>query len=142
MNKDKFFKIALIVAIILLMILVYISFVDKTKAIKNPYYAVYLQTGDMYFGKLSRFPKLTLSDIWFLQRSIDEEQGGFDLIKFSNAMFGPKDKMEINRDNVVWISKLRDDSEVVKFILQSKNSALQNAQSQATVPTTLPVQEE
>ena len=132
-NKDKFFKIALIVAIILLMILVYISFIDKTKAIKNPYYAVYLQTGDMYFGKLSRFPKLTLSDVWFLQRSIDEEQGGFDLIKFSNAMFGPKDKMEINKENVVWISKLRDESDVVKFIQAVPQPAPQPA-PQATVP--------
>jgi len=129
MNKDKFFKIALIVAIILLMILVYISFIDKTKAIKNPYYAVYLQTGDMYFGKLSRFPKLTLSDVWFLQRNIQEEQGGFDLIKFSNTMFGPKDKMEINRENVVWISKLRDESDVVKYI-----QAVPQPAPQATVP--------
>jgi hypothetical protein len=128
MNKDKFFKITLIVAIILLMILVYISFVDKTKAIKNPYYAVYLQTGDMYFGKLSRFPKLILSDVWFIQASV-EEQGGVDLIKYSNAMFGPEDKMEINRENVVWISKLRDDSQVVNYI---------QGNIQQTLPENLP----
>lgn len=128
-NKDKFFKIALIVAIILLMILVYLSFIDKSKSIKNPYYAVYLQTGDMYFGKLSRFPKLTLSDIWYLQRNIDDEKGGFNLAKFSNAMFGPKDKIELNKENVVWISKLRDDSQVVQFI-------------QGTPPTTLQTQDE
>jgi len=125
-NKDKFFKIALILAIMLLMILVYLSFIDKTKAIKNPYYAVYLQTGDMYFGKLSRFPKFTLSDIWFLQTNTGE-QGGFDLIKFSNAVFGPEDKMEINKENVVWISKLRDESDVVKFIQTA---------SQPSLPTT------
>jgi hypothetical protein len=128
MNKDKFFKITLIVAIILLMILVYISFVDKTKAIKNPYYAVYLQTGDMYFGKLSRFPKLILSDVWFIQASV-EEQGGVDLIKYSNAMFGPEDKMEINRENVVWISKLRDDSQVFNYI---------KGNIQQTLPENLP----
>ena len=116
MNKDKFIKIALIVAIILLTILVYISFINKAGSIKNPYYAVYLQTGDMYFGKLSRFPKLSLTDVWFLQRNIQDEQGGFELIKFSNAMFGPIDKIEINKENIVWISKLRDDSQVVKFI--------------------------
>lgn len=84
----------------------------------------------MYFGKLSRFPKLTLSNVWFIQRSIDEEQGGFNLMKYSNAMFGPKDKMEINRENIVWISKLRDDSQAVSFILQSKDLVLQNIQTQ------------
>ncbi len=86
----------------------------------------------MYFGKLSRFPKLILSDVWFIQRNVDEEQGGFNLMKYSNAMFGPEDKMEINKENVVWISKLRDDSQVVSFILQSKTPALQNSQPQAT----------
>lgn len=141
-NKDKFFKITLIVAIILLAILVYLSFIDKTKVIKNPYYAVYLQTGDMYFGKLSRFPKLTLSDVWFLQRNINEEQGGFNLAKFSNAVFGPEDKMEINKENVVWISKLRDDSQVVGYILQSKNAILQNTQPQTTPQSTAPAPEE
>ena len=97
----------------------------------------------MYFGKLSRFPKLTLTDVWFLQVSTQEDQTGFNLAKFSNAMFGPKDKMEINKENVVWISKLADDSQVVSFILQSKDPVLQNAQPQATVPQpALPVTEE
>jgi hypothetical protein len=142
MEKNKFYTIGLIMAIILLGVLVYISFVNKTD--KQPtYHAVFLQTGDMYFGKLSRFPKLTLTDVWFLQRNIDEEQAGFNLMKFSNAMFGPEDKMEINKENVIWISKLRDDSQVVAFILQSKNTALQNVQPQATAPqTTLPAIEE
>ena len=96
----------------------------------------------MYFGKLSRFPKLVLSDVWYLQVSTQEDQTGFNLAKFSNAIFGPKDRMEINRENVVWISKLADDSQVVDYILQSKNAALQNNQPQDTSPTTLPVAEE
>ncbi|MFA5442006.1 MAG: hypothetical protein WC288_01700 [Candidatus Paceibacterota bacterium] len=141
MNKDKFIKIALIVAIILLMILVYLSFIDKTKIVKNPYYAVYLQTGDMYFGRLSRFPKLILSDVWFLQASV-EEQGGVDLIKYSNAIFGPEDKIEINKENVVWISKLRDDSQVVISIQQNQGAALQSTQPQVVPQETLPMIEE
>jgi len=130
MNKDKFLKVGLIIAIILLCALIYVSYGNKVSQIENPYYAVYLRSGDMYFGKLSRFPKLTLSDVWYLQRNIEDEQGGFNLAKFINMVFGPKDKMEINKENVVWISKLADNSQVVSFILQSKNSALQNAQIQ------------
>ncbi|MFA5459802.1 MAG: hypothetical protein WC283_00465 [Candidatus Paceibacterota bacterium] len=114
-NKDKFFKIALVIAIILLVVLVYLSFIDKAKAIKNPYYAVYLRTGDMYFGKISKFPKFTLSDVWFLQANLNE-QGGFNLTEFDKAIFGPSDEIEINKDDIVWISKLRDESEVVKYI--------------------------
>ena len=143
MEKNKFYTIGLILAIILLGVLVYATLGNKVNTIKNPYSAVFLRTGDMYFGKLSRFPKLTLSDVWYLQVSTQEDQTGFNLAKFSDAVFGPKDKIEINRENVVWISKLADDSQVVTYILQSKNAALQNVQPQATVPqSTLPATEE
>lgn len=124
MQRNKLYTIGLIVAIILLSVLVYISFINKVSRIENPYYAVFLRTGDMYFGKLSRFPKLTLTDVWFIQRSTNEEQSGFDLMKYSNAMFGPEDKMEINKENVVWISKLRDDSQVVNYIQDTPQSTL------------------
>jgi hypothetical protein len=143
MGKTKLYTIGLIVAIIALCVLIYISWGNKISTVKKPYYAVYLQTGDMYFGKLSRFPKLTLSDVWLLQVSTQEDQTGFNLAKFSNVVFGPEDKMEINKENVVWISKLRDDSQVVNYIQQSKNAALPNTQPQASVPqTTLPASEE
>jgi len=134
MQKNKLYTIGLILAIILLSVLVYISFINKVD--KEPtYHAVFLRTGDMYFGKLSRFPKLTLSDAWYLQVTTQEDQqAGFNLAKFTNTVFGPQDKMEINKENVVWISKLSNDSQVVSFILQSEDSALQNAQPQATLP--------
>ena len=143
MGKSKFHTIGLILAIILLSVLVYATLGNKVNTIKNPYSAVFLNTGDMYFGKLSRFPKLTLTDVWYLQVSTQEDQTGFNLAKFSDALFGPKDKMEINKENVVWISKLTDNSQVVSFILQSKNSAMQNAQPQVAAPEpTLPAVEE
>ena len=131
MFKNKLLLINIILLAIIAFLAVYVFVFNKNINFerKNPYYAVYLQTGDMYFGKLSRFPKLALSDVWYLQRNIQEEQGGFDLIKFSNAMFGPTDKMEINKENVVWISKLADDSQVVTFI-------------QTAPQPTLPTQEE
>jgi len=143
--KSKFYTIGLILTIILLCVLVYTTLGNKSDSIKNPYSVVFLNTGDMYFGKISRFPRLALSDIWFLQVTTQEDQqSGFNLAKFSNAVFGPKDKMEINRENVVWISKLADDSQVVSFILQSKDPSFQqNVQPQATVPQeVLPVTEE
>jgi len=135
MGKNKLYTIGLILAIILLSILVYTTLGNKSDSIKNSYSVVFLRSGDMYFGKLSRFPKLTLSDVWYLQVTTQEDQqAGFNLAKFTNTVFGPQDKMEINKENVVWISKLSNDSQVVSFILQSEDSALQNAQPQATLP--------
>jgi hypothetical protein len=38
--------------------------------------------------------------------------------------------MEVQLSYIVWISKLRDDSQAVSFILQSKDLVLQNTQTQ------------
>jgi len=66
MNKDKPFKIVLTIAIILLIILIYFSYTDKIKVIKNSYYVVYFKTGDMYFETIFRFPKFILPVVWLL----------------------------------------------------------------------------
>jgi len=135
MFKNKHLLINIILLAIIALLAVYVFIKNINFETKNPYYAVFLRSGDMYFGKLSRFPKLTLSDVWYLQVTTQEDQqAGFNLAKFTNTVFGPQDKMEINKENVVWISKLSNDSQVVSFILQSEDSALQNAQPQATLP--------
>lgn len=82
---------------------------------KEDYTAVYLNTGDIYFGKLSRFPRMTLRDVWFLQKGSDA-QPGFGLSKFEKAFWGPEDEMVINDESVIWIAELKDDSEVVRAI--------------------------
>lgn len=81
----------------------------------SKYSAVYLNTGDIYFGKLSRFPRMTLRDVWFLQKGSDAQQG-FGLSKFEKAFWGPEDEMVINDENVIWVTELKADSEVVKAI--------------------------
>lgn len=105
------------------------------------YSAVYLNTGDIYFGKLSRFPRMTLRDVWFLQKGSDAQQG-FGLSKFEKAFWGPEDEMAINDKNVIWVTELKDDSEVVKAIKNPQAAAQvdaaaaqqQQQQQQATAP--------
>lgn len=82
---------------------------------EEKYSAVYLNTGDIYFGKLSRFPRMTLHDVWFLQKGSDAQQG-FGLSKFEKAFWGPSDEMTINDKNVIWVTELKADSEVIKAI--------------------------
>jgi len=95
------------------------------------YSAVYLNTGDIYFGKLSRFPRTTLRDVWFLQK--EGEGQGVALSKFENAFWGPKDKMVINEESIIWATELTEDSEVVR--------AIKNPQSVAPAQTgTMPTQ--
>lgn len=93
---------------------------------EEKYSAVYLNTGDIYFGKLSRFPRMTLRDVWFLQKGSDAQQG-FGLSKFEKAFWGPEDKMVLNDDTVIWVTELKDDSEVVKAIKNPQVTAAPQA---------------
>ncbi len=92
---------------------------------ERPYYAVYLQSGDMYFGKLSGiFNHDSLSDAWFLQRNSQDGQNPFSLTKFSNAFWGPEDKLYLNKENIIWKTKLSKDSQVVAFIKNNQNQSV------------------
>ncbi|MEK9168346.1 MAG: hypothetical protein AAB698_00910 [Patescibacteria group bacterium] len=112
---SKFNKILLAIVIILLIALGVVVYWQRS-GFEKSYWAVYLDTGDLYFGKLSRFSKLSLNDVWFLQRNPQDTQNPLSLTKFGNAFWGPEDKIYLNEKSVVWKTKLREDSQVVQFI--------------------------
>lgn len=78
---------------------------------KSGYWAVYLDTGDIYFGKLSVFPTVSLSDAYLLQLTGDQNNP-FVFHKFSESVWGPEDRIYINRDNVVWKTRVSDASQL------------------------------
>ena len=82
----------------------------------SEYSAVYTITGDIYYGKLSFFPKMKMREVWFLQRGVDPQtqQQQFGLAKFTTAFWGPTDKIYLNPDQVLFWTKLRNDSEVAR----------------------------
>ncbi len=127
------------VIIVLAAALVAIIYWQKVGFNKN-YWAVYLDTGDLYFGKLNYFPKLSLSDAYLLQRNEQNQQNPFSVSKFSNAFWGPEDKIYINEDNIVWKTKLKDDSQIVNFIKNPQQAvSSQNSASQPPIQM-IPVQ--
>jgi hypothetical protein len=78
---------------------------------ENPYYAVYVNDGNIYFGKISSFPKFSLTDAWLLQNP--GNSGELTVSRFSEAIWGPSDRICINPDNIVWKVKLREDSQLL-----------------------------
>jgi hypothetical protein len=86
------------------------------------YQAVFLTNSQVYFGKLSgvasQFP--TLKDIYYLQ--VNNPDGGpvgpdnITLVKLGNELHGPTDEMKINREHILLIEELKDDSNVVDAI--------------------------
>lgn len=136
-NKSN--KILLAIIIILAAALVAIIYWQKVGFNRN-YWAVYLDTGDLYFGKLSYFSKSALSDVYLLQKNSQDSQNPFSISKFSNAFWGPEDKIYINKDNIVWKTKLKDDSQIVNFIKNPQPVA--SSQESASQPSVqmIPVQ--
>ncbi len=99
----------------------------------NKYQAVFLNNGQVYFGKLVQVNNqyLKLTKVFYIQDSTadtaskekNDEQttsSNKQLIKLGKEVHGPEDAMIINRDQVTMYENLKSDSEVVKLIEQYK----------------------
>lgn len=115
-------KVLLIVVIVLVVALAG-TLIWQNWLGKPSYYAVYLKTGDLYFGQLSRFPSFGLSRIYILQVNSQDSQNPVNIQKFSNIFWGPEDFMKINREEVVWYVKLKSDSQLISLIEANPNLA-------------------
>lgn len=116
--------IVLIVAVIFLGFLVYQD--RKVSINKEAVYAVFLTNGQVYFGQIrnitSKYP--ILSNIYYLQMEKElqpqkkgkEEEPKFSLVKLGNELHGPKDRMIINKEHILFIEELKEDSKVVQAI--------------------------
>lgn len=117
----------LIVAIMILAIgAVYFTKAKLDPVVNQNYRAVFLDNGQVYFGKITKSTAgwIQLTDIYYL-RSNREIQGEeaidssneFSLVKLGDELHGPTDAMEINREKVLFLEDLREDSSVVEAIL-------------------------
>lgn len=115
------------------------SYVDKDK-----YQAVFLNGGQVYFGKIGEYTGkfLTLTDIYYLrvnqqvQPGQTTAQNDVSLAKLGNELHGPEDEMVINRSEVQFWENLKDDGQVVKAITEyKKNPSAANTQAQQQTTT-------
>ncbi|MDD2807849.1 MAG: hypothetical protein PHW95_05020 [Patescibacteria group bacterium] len=105
--------------------------------LKANWQAVFLTNGQVYFGKVEKIDQhnVYLNDIYYLQvvnQPLQQSQSGdqapivdttkaenqqtLTLVKLGNELHGPVDMMIINRDQVVLMEDLKDDSRVVQAI--------------------------
>ncbi len=132
---SKLNKILLGVVAILLVALGIVIYWQKV-GLKESYWAVYLDTGDLYFGKLHKFPKLSLTDVWFIQRNAQDAQNPFSLVKFEQASWGAEDKIYLNEKDVVWKAKLKENSQILQSIKSSPAIQAQPSQQLPQQATT------
>lgn len=113
MNKTN--KILLVLVILLVVILAGLIGWQKW-GLKPSYSAVYLRTGDLYFGRLMNFPSFGLKDVYTLQINQQDSQNPVSIQKFANIFWGPQDFLKINRSEVVWMTKLNPNGQLAQLL--------------------------
>jgi len=129
--------IALLLVVIVLAAWLAMNFLRSERTAESPYSAVYLLSGDIYFGKLSWFPTPHLKNVWILQRTVDKNnQPQLGVAPFTSAFWGPVDEINLNSKQIVLWTKLRADSQVAQALANpAVLNAAQQTQQQPQLPT-------
>lgn len=90
--------------------------------IGSGYQAVFLSSGQVYFGKLQvvNDSYLKITNVYYIQNKADSvdttDSNNIELIKLTKAVHGPKDELVINRDHVLFFENLEDQGQAAKLI--------------------------
>lgn len=101
------------------------SRVDKSK-----YQAVFLANDQVYFGKITSISSdaFVITDIYYLQKQADQtadakqaganptQQANMSLAKLGDELHAPEDRMNINRDQVLFWENLKPTGKVAEAI--------------------------
>jgi hypothetical protein len=92
---------------------------------RNGLYAVFVDNGQVYFGSIESETQtdLVLTHIFYLQKDAQamNAQGDAALLKLGNELHGPKDRMEINREHILYLEELKEDGKVSQAIQSYTN---------------------
>lgn len=100
----------------------------------SPYSAVYLSTGDIYFGKLSWFPTPHLDDAWFLQRGTNANgQAMTGVYPFSQVAWGPVGTVYLDSRQIIFWTRLENSSTIAEAIA-NPNAAVTSQEGVPSVP--------
>lgn len=108
-------KILLVVVIVLVLALIGVV-LWQTVWKSQSYYAVFLRTGDLYFGQLKWFPSFGLKQVYTIQVNAQNQENPISIQRFKNVFWGPEDWLKINRDEVVWMTKLDSAGQLAQLI--------------------------
>lgn len=129
---SKINKILLVLVVLLVIVLIGILL---WQVLGSPaYYAVFLRTGDLYFGQLTRFPSFGLKNVYLLQVNQQDQQNPISIQRFTNIFWGPENRLKINRDEVVWITKLNPEGQLARVISANPDLLPQAPAGQQAVP--------
>lgn len=103
-----------LIGVVLTLIVILAGVVVWQSFFNSSYVAIYLKSGDLYFGKLMQFPNFGLKNVYILQPTTNA-QNPLSIQKFTNVFWGPEDFIQINKSEVVWTAKLAKESTLVNI---------------------------
>jgi hypothetical protein len=102
----------------------------------SPYSAVYLSTGDVYFGILDWSPSPHMDDAWFLQHSTDAQgQPTIGVYPFDKVAWGPAGSVYFNSQQIIFWTRLSSTSSVAEA-MANPNSTGVAQQGTPAIPAT------
>ncbi len=110
----------LIVSLVVLLVILFGAFSKKLGLVHDGYSIVYLSTGEVYIGKLSISPCLTLKDSYILQvtpDAVDPSKNNFNLQPVKDALWAPT-KLHLVKDNIVFYGPLSPESPIAKVLAE------------------------
>lgn len=126
------FWVILIIGIIVLVVILLRGIGTTTLKTENSYQAVFLDNGQVYFGKLKTFNRdfISLTDVYYLKagRIRQGEAGGafsgenqiIDLVKLGAELHAPEDQIIINKAHILYYEALGENGEVMNLIRRHK----------------------
>jgi len=92
---------------------------------ENRWQAVFLNNEQVYFGHVSvkDEQELILQDVYYPQKPVPLQQGAevaqqsdFAIVKFGGEIYGTEDEMQINREMILFVANLKDESKIMQAI--------------------------
>ncbi len=104
----------LTIVVVLVLVVAGLGFLQYKAKSSGGYSVVYLNTGEVYIGKLTTFPDFQLKDSYILQVTKDAEDAtktNFQLNPINEALWAPK-SLHLNRENVIFYGPLLPTSKI------------------------------
>ncbi|NMB48770.1 hypothetical protein GYA13_05060 [Candidatus Kuenenbacteria bacterium] len=91
---------------------------------RDKWQAVFLNNNQVFFGHVTGEDNghLILKDIYYpqkpltLQQPTEEQPNDFTLVKFGKEIYGTEDQMVINKDNILYVADIKEESKIVAAI--------------------------
>lgn len=140
--------LGLLLLVLVVAVIIFVAFGGGKKESgyvdENKLQAVFLQTGQVYFGKVKALNGnfIELENIYYLQTSSSDaaattnSNANVSLVKLGCELHAPYDRMVINREQVTFWENLQDNGQVAKAVatFQKDNPNGQKCSDQSAAP--------